>query len=197
LRLRICLASGSPRRRELLLSIGISPIVVVPSVPEVRQPAERAEGFVRRLAREKGEAVLSELEPGEWLIIAADTVVVLGEEVLGKPGTEAAAEWMLEKLSGKTHRVLTGLALLCTQKMERSISCTQTLVRFRELDSDSIRRYVTLDNVSDCAGGYRIQGRGVALLDGGISGSYSNVVGLPLERLFLEAGKLGVDLLKI
>lgn len=195
--MRVCLASGSPRRLELLGAVGIRPVVRVPSVPEVQSGGESPEEFVRRLAREKGEAILSGLEDGPWLVIAADTVVVLDGEVLGKPGTEERACAMLEMLSGREHMVLTGMALFETASGRRSVSCTRTAVSFRILDSGFVRYYVSLDNVTDCAGAYRIQGRGVALLDGGISGSYSNVVGLPLETLFPEAEKLGVDLFQI
>jgi len=194
---RLCLASGSPRRFRLLSSLGIIPQVIVPNVSEAAAFEEMPEDLVRRLAQDKANVVVDKLDPGEWLIVAADTVVVLEGKIYGKPGSVKAAEVMLGMLSGKTHTVLTGMALVRLPEKKLSLSCTKTSVPFRNLDSAAIREYVRVDNVSDCAGAYRIQGLGVSLLDGGISGSYSNVVGLPLERLFFEAGKLGVDLLKI
>ena len=194
--MRVCLASGSPRRLDLLASIGIVPEVRIPSIPEEFVSGESPREFVRRLAVEKGETVLRALEPGGWFVVAADTVVVLDGDVLGKPGTEECAVAMLEKLSGREHRVLTGMALFNTVTGARSLTCTQTAVPFRNLDSAFLRYYVSLDKVTDCAGAYRIQGRGVSLLGDGIRGSYSNVVGLPLETLFREAERLGVDLFK-
>lgn len=208
--MRVCLASASPRRLELLRGVGIEPLVLVSGADESLLPGERAEAHVQRLAREKGEAVAArllegtglpervQLPEGAELLIAADTVVVLDGEILGKPGTAERAAAMLTRLSGREHRVLTGLALLVPARGEWRVALCETRVFFRELDSRQIREYVSADTVTDCAGAYRIQGRGVFLLDPerGIQGSWSNVVGLPLETLFSEAGLLGCDLLK-
>lgn len=196
--MRVCLASASPRRLELLRGVGIEPLVVVSGADEALLPGERAEAHVQRLAREKGGAVAARLPEGTGLLIAADTVVVLDGEILGKPGTAERAAAMLARLSGREHRVLTGLALFAPARGEWRVSLCETRVFFRGLDSRQIREYVSADTVTDCAGAYRIQGRGVFLLDPGrgILGSWSNVVGLPLETLFSEAGLLGYDLLK-
>lgn len=195
----VCLASSSPRRVALLRGVGIDPFILVPGAEEIPLPGEQPAAHVQRLAREKGEAVLAQLPPGIALLIAADTVVVADGQILGKPGNSARAAAMLTLLSGREHRVMTGLALYTPENEVWRVSLAETRVFFRELDSFLIEKYVSQDNVTDCAGAYRIQERGVFLLDPerGIQGSYSNVVGLPLETLFSEAAKLGCDLLNL
>lgn len=197
--MRVCLASGSPRRLELLRQAGIEPEVRIPDVPEMVRTGETPGEMVLRLAVDKAEAVLAAGVGGVGLVIAADTVISLEGRVLGKPVDNGAAMAMLAMLSGRSHSVLTGMALFSPPAGRWSRTITETIVSFRNLDSSLLREYVTQDKVTDCAGAYRIQGRGFCLLDAdcGITGSYSNVVGLPLERLFVEAAALGIDLLNL
>ena len=177
----LLLASGSPRRREFLELSGIPFQVVKPDVPEVRRRGEAPVAFARRLAREKAGAVLR-LHPGAT-VLAADTIVVLGERVLGKPRDAAEAARMLRALSGRTHAVITAFAVLSG---ERSlVRAVRTRVVFRKVRRGEIDAYVATGCPLDKAGAYAIQG-GAAGMVQSISGSYTNVVGLPLAEV-LEA----------
>ena len=182
---RLILASASPRRRELLGNLGISFQVEPANVDESVHPGEPPRLYVERLARSKATAV-AERMPGT-LVLAADTSVVLQDEVLGKPADRTGAAEMLRMLSGKTHEVLTGVALAGTT--ERSC-VVATSVHFRPLTEQEVCWYVASGEPMDKAGAYAIQGKGSAFVRA-IEGSYSNVVGLPLvETLVLlrEAG---------
>lgn len=196
--MRLVLASASPRRLALLRGVGLEPLVCPAGIPEYPLPGEAPEAYVMRLAREKAEAALA-ASPGDTdlLLIAADTEVVLDGEILGKPDGIREAAAHLRRLSGREHVVMTGLALCRVPEGRWSIAVSRTRIRFRMLDPALVSQYVRVEDVTDCAGAYRIQDRGVFLLDpeDGIQGSYSNVVGLPLERLFAEALRLGVNLL--
>jgi septum formation protein len=175
--IRLVLASGSPRRREILDALGLAFDVRPPDTDETLRPGEEAVHAAVRLATEKAEAV--RLADGE-LVLAADTIVVLGEEILGKPVDEADAARMLERLSGRSHQVVTGIAV-------RSAGCTRgsfakTGVMFRELAADDIAAYVATGEPLDKAGAYGIQGYGAALVEG-IEGDFFNVMGLPVPAL--------------
>ena len=174
----LILASASPRRRELLAQAGFTFEVITADVPEIRKPGEDPIRFVTRLAREKAEAVLSrEAAPPEAIILGADTIVVVDEEVLGKPQDAADAARMLRLLSGRTHQVITGVCL--AKGRERQRAAEVTFVRFTTLSDEEIEAYVATGEPLDKAGAYAIQGRAGRWVPR-IHGCYFNVVGLPL-----------------
>ncbi len=174
----LILASASPRRRELLAQAGFTFEVAPADVPEIRKPGEDPIRFVTRLAREKAEAVLSrEAVPPDAIVLGADTIVVVDEEVLGKPQDAADAARMLRLLSGRTHQVITGVCL--AKGRERQRAAEVTFVRFTTLSDEEIEAYVATGEPLDKAGAYAIQGRAGRWVPR-IHGCYFNVVGLPL-----------------
>jgi len=179
------LASSSPRRSEILNSLGLSFSAGGVDVDERRLGAEPADAMVLRLARAK--ATVSAGGPAS-VVLGADTAVVLGEQVFGKPRDGAAAVEMLAHLSGRTHRVLTGVALSTPDGIMTALSATE--VRFREIRPDEARAYWQSGEPRDKAGAYAIQGLGGVFVES-ISGSYSGVVGLPVfetAELLRQAG---------
>lgn len=174
----IYLASVSPRRRQLLEQLGVHFAEVRQDVEETLQPRESPEVFVLRLALEKARAGLQTL-PEDRIrpVLGADTVVVIDEEVLGKPADEAQAVAMLERLSGQVHRVLTGVAIVEPEHEATRLSVSN--VTFRQLQPDEPRAYWRSGEPRDKAGGYAIQGRGAVFIEH-LDGSYSGVMGLPL-----------------
>jgi septum formation protein len=174
----LILASASPRRRELLAQAGFAFEVVTADVAEIRKPGEDPIRFVTRLAREKAEAVLAREDiPPNALILGADTIVLLDEEVLGKPQDAADAARMLRLLSGRSHQVITGVCL--AKGRERQRAAEVTFVRFITLSDEEIEAYVATGEPLDKAGAYAIQGRAGRWVPR-IHGCYFNVVGLPL-----------------
>jgi len=170
------LASGSPRRRELLTQLGLHFARLSTQVEERQQPGEMAEAYVRRLALEKAQAGVAVAEQ-DLPVLGADTIVVLNNEVLEKPADEAAAAAMLAKLSGQTHQVMTAVALADRQ---RQLACmVVTEVTFRLLSEEDIAAYIASGEPMDKAGAYGIQGLGGNFVRK-INGSYHAVVGLPL-----------------
>jgi septum formation protein len=174
----LILASASPRRRELLAQAGFTFEVIPTDVPEVRKPNEDPIRFVTRLAREKAEAVAAThaISP-DTLVLGADTIVVVDEQVLGKPQDAADAGRMLRLLSGQTHQVITGLCL--ARGRERQRAAEVTFVRFVTLSDQEIDDYIATGEPLDKAGAYAIQGRAGRWVPR-IHGCYFNVVGLPL-----------------
>ena len=174
------LASRSPRRSELLARLGVAFGVLDLDVPEPRQPAEAAEDYVRRVAREKAGAGLLKVVavPGA-LVLGADTEVVLDDEVFGKPRDEADAAAMLRRLSGRTHRVVSAVSLVSQSREVQAVSVSE--VTFADLDDDTIARYVATGEPHGKAGAYAIQG-GAEVFTTRLSGSYSGVMGLPLHE---------------
>ncbi len=170
----LILASASPRRSELLSRLGVSFRVRASDLPELSQEPEPA-AMARDLARQKARAVL-DLEP-DALILAADTVVALGEVLLGKPADEGENRDFLRRLSGKTHQVTTGVALMSAAGGR--VCSETTLVTLRDLTEAEISWYAGTGEGLDKAGGYGIQGLGSVLV-ARVEGDYSNVVGLPL-----------------
>lgn len=179
---RLLLASGSPRRAQLLAQIAVPFSQITPDVPEQRQSGETPQDYIQRLAHDKAAAGLQMAagsDPSLWAL-GADTLVLAGDRVLEKPRDFADFERMMHALSGTEHSVLTAL---CLRSMERQFSrLVETRVRFRHLNKTQIDAYWRTGEPADKAGGYGIQGLGAALVES-ISGSYSNVVGLPLEAL--------------
>ncbi len=171
----LILASASPRRRELLTTLGIDFRVVVPEVDETPLAKERPRAFAERLAKEKAHAVVA-----TGVVIAADTIVVYQDTILGKPAHTHHAEEMLRFLSGSTHEVITGV---CVKDPKRTVVFSViTEVIFRTLDDAEIEAYILTGEPMDKAGAYAIQG-GAAHMVRSIRGSYTNVVGLPLCEL--------------
>lgn len=185
----IYLASRSPRRAELLTQIGVRFAVVCADTDERVHPGESPEGYVERVALDKARAVdAGAMGFGGLPVLAADTAVVLEERILGKPRDEADALAMLRALSGRAHRVLTGVALVAGGRTGYALS--ESRVRFRAIDEAELRGYWRTGEPRDKAGGYGIQGLG-ALFVAGLEGSYSGVMGLPLfetGRLLAQAG---------
>ncbi len=177
---RLVLASSSPRRRELLASMGFDFDVEVPDVDESVVPGELPDAYVGRVATAKATAVVERLggDPGR-VVVAADTTVELDGVVLGKPTDDTDARAMLTSLSGRTHRVHTGLVVA-----HDDIECVvvTTEVEFDRLDQSLVDWYVATGEPFDKAGSYAIQGRGAVLVRA-VRGSVSNVVGLPLAEL--------------
>ncbi|MDR1646650.1 MAG: Maf family nucleotide pyrophosphatase [Zoogloeaceae bacterium] len=191
---RIYLASRSPRRRELLAQIG----VLFDSLPfragersdpvgdETPLPGECAPDYVARLARAKalhGLALIALRRRLLQPVLAADTALEVDGEIIGKPRDAVDAATILQRLSGRSHRVLTGIALGCESRMESALSISE--VRFRVLETEEIRRYVASGDPMDKAGAYGIQGRAGLFVEH-IAGSYSGIMGLPL----CETGRL-------
>lgn len=176
----LVLASGSPRRNELLSNLGLEFSVVVSDVDEAPLHGEKEEAYALRMAGLKGEAV-SRQHPSSW-VVSADTVVIFEDRLLTKPATTDEAVQMLMLLSGRKHQVRTGFSLCCHDRKVWVVRSTLTNVCFRPFDLDWARAYVSTGEPMDKAGGYGIQGRGGVFVES-ISGSYSNVVGLPLAEV--------------
>jgi septum formation protein len=179
----LILASASPRRSELLTQAGYRFEVQSSSVSESRRPAENAISFATRLAREKAEAVFAQRQSvagGEqpWLVLGADTVVVCDREVMGKPADAAEATRMLLMLSGRTHQVVTGVAVVW-ERGAAEVAAELTQVTMRTLSPEEVSAYVASGEPMDKAGAYAIQGYAGRWIPR-ISGCYFNVVGLPL-----------------
>ena len=186
------LASQSPRRRELLIQLGMDFRVVDVDVPEVRAPQETPRDYVSRVARDKARTGLAALagvaDAADAVVLGADTEVVLDDEVFGKPRDADDAKAMLRRLSGRTHAVISAVWRVDAHG-ERSACCVSQ-VRFAVLDAAAIAAYVATGESFGKAGAYAIQGRGAALVEH-LEGSYSGVMGLPLfetARLLREAG---------
>ena len=176
----LCLASKSPRRLDLLRLLGIEPELLDVDVVEVRQPGESPLDYVNRVAREKAGAGLLEVagNPGV-LVLGADTEVVLGDEVFGKPADAADAAAMLWRLSGRTHDVISAVSLVSAAREAQVVSMSR--VTFAELDQPTVDAYVAGGEWQGKAGAYGIQGSAQAFI-AHLSGSHSGVMGLPLHE---------------
>ncbi|MGA2674489.1 MAG: Maf family protein [Terracidiphilus sp.] len=178
----LVLASASPRRRELLTQAGFSFEVRPAHIPEEPQPGEDPIAYVTRLAREKAQAVFDQIADGagsaeHLAVLGADTTVTFDNHILGKPEDAADAARMLRLLSGRTHRVMTGVAVVTAQRTE--VAAEATGVRFLTLSDEEIAAYVASGEPMDKAGAYAIQGRAARWIPR-IEGDYFNVVGLPI-----------------
>jgi septum formation protein len=186
---RLVLASASPRRAAILRALGIPFRVALAGVEETLLSGESGAQAAERLARAKAEAVaVAETLP----VLAADTVVLLGEEILGKPRSRADAARMLHALSGRTHEVVTGVCLAREGSLHSGVD--RTSVTFSSLDGREIDRYVAGDEPLDKAGAYHVDGAAAAFIEG-ISGSPSNVAGLPVRLVLRLAREAGLELL--
>jgi nucleoside triphosphate pyrophosphatase len=176
----IVLASGSPRRKQLLEMLRIPFRVIPPDVDEHVLPGETPDAYVTRLSRAKAEAVVRRA-PGE-VILAADTTVVLGGRIFEKPTSPANAVDMLQQLQGKTHEVLTAVAVAENGRLEQALDISK--VTFRSSTSETLQAYVATGEPLDKAGAYAIQGLGAPLIER-VEGDFFGVMGLPL-RLALD-----------
>jgi septum formation protein len=179
---KLILASTSPRRAEILRTVGW-PFESCPvDIDEARRPGEKAAAYVQRLAVEKAQAAAGLRSAGST-IIGADTVVVIDEEILGKPHGEDDARRMLRQLSGQWHQVLTGIALINGARGEIRVAHETTEVKFAAMSHGEIDWYVSSGEPMDKAGAYAIQGLGSRFIEG-IRGDYFTVVGLPVRLLY-------------
>lgn len=192
-RAALILASGSPRRQDFLTELGIEFTVIVPSIAEVPSQDESPWEFALRIASEKAR-VISRPNPDSW-VLAADTIVVLDNEILGKPADPAEAGRMLSRLAGRRHEVLTGFYLRNEKESCAMGQVVETEVFFSPFSIETAAAYVATGEPLDKAGSYGIQGQGGALVEK-ISGSYSNVVGLPLAEVVAELLRFGVIALR-
>jgi len=187
---RIVLASSSPRRRELLSTLGLGFDVIHPSSDEAVSGNETPEDFVLRVSAEKASSVSGTLGEGV-VVIGADTVVVVDGEILGKPRDPEDASSMLRKLSGKEHHVYTAFSIVRPKNEILHSEIVDTSVRVKPLAASEIEGYIKTGEPMDKAGAYGMQGIG-SFMVGGFEGSYSNVVGLPVEELLAALKKLGI-----
>jgi len=190
--MKIILASTSPRRLELLRGLGLKVEVVGSKVRESKFDIPNPQKLVKTLALTKAQEVARRTKSG--LIIGADTIVVLKGKILGKPKDEEEAKSMLRKLSGRTHEVLTGLAVIHAPSGKTKVDFVRTKVKFRKLFEQEIAGYVAEDKPFDKAGAYAIQEKAGLFVEK-IDGCYFNVVGLPLAKLAEMLREYGVALI--
>ncbi|MCF8053623.1 MAG: Maf family protein [Deltaproteobacteria bacterium] len=181
---KIILASASPRRKELLELLGFEFAIIAADIDETRKEQETPQALVARLAAEKAQKVA---QPQSW-VLGADTVVVVDNKILGKPAAKHEAVSMLQALSGRTHAVHTGFAVI--KEDLRVVQCVSSLVTFRPLGAAEIDNYTSGAEPYDKAGGYALQGAGAAFISA-ISGSYTGVIGLPLSEVVATLLALG------
>ena len=184
--MNIILASASPRRKEILENTNIKFDIISSSIEELVLDGESPCQMVMRLAFEKGIDIASKYKSN--LVISADTIVVLDDNVLGKPKDEEEARQMISNLSGRTHQVITGISLINLENNKKIIDYVVSNVKFKKLSKDDINDYIKTKESLDKAGAYGIQGYGALLVEE-IQGDYFNIVGLPISKLS--------DLLKI
>ena len=192
----IVLASASPRRQELLINAGIEFVVRPANIPEVRLPHESPKGFAERMAQEKARTIRNNVEAAHprnrnsLAVLGADTVVVIGNEVLGKPTNSGDAARMLRLLSGREHSVITGVCL--SGETFEDVRSETTIVYFAELSESDIKSYIRTGEPMDKAGAYAIQGMASRWISK-IEGDYNNVVGLPVDLVLQMLREHGVS----
>jgi septum formation protein len=186
---QLVLASASPRRHELLQRAGVVFVTVPSNVSEDKQPGETPEQYARRVAREKAQDV-AQRHPGAW-VLGADTVVVIDGMVLGKPRDAADGYRMLRLLSGRTHQVLTAFSLVDGSGTVRASQIVTSLVTCKSLSDTQIETYLATGEPFDKAGAYAVQGLGASLIER-VEGSYTNVVGLPMDEVLAALHTAGL-----
>ncbi|MDQ0339490.1 septum formation protein [Caldalkalibacillus uzonensis] len=190
----IILASSSPRRKELLNSLGLAYHIHPSQAEETFDPRNSPEMVVQKLAHQKASDVARHYEQG--LVIGADTIVVLNGEVLGKPKDESEAFQMLSRLQGETHTVYSGLAVIDADSGKECVGCQGTKVLMRPMGADEIKAYIATGEPMDKAGSYAIQGLGATLVDK-IEGDYFTVVGMPVALLARFLHQFGINVLTV
>jgi septum formation protein len=182
------LASESPRRRDILESVGLKFKTVPAHVNEDYLAGESPRKHVKRLACDKA-MVIARKYPEAW-VLGADTIVVIDRIILGKPKNEVQAKKMLKMLSGREHKVFTGFSIICIASKVFQTKVIQSAVRFKTISPDELDWYLACDEPYDKAGGYAIQGKGAYFIQS-IRGSYTNVIGLPLCEVLETLKKCG------
>jgi septum formation protein len=190
----LILASSSPRRRDLLAACAIPFQIIPAAIDEQPFPHERAEVYVRRLALAKAEAV-AQHHP-DAVVLGADTIVTIDDLLLGKPQTPHAARQMLQRLRGREHDVMTGLAVVAVRVAERSgnrsaQAVVASRIRMHQFTAATIEWYLATGEPLDKAGAYAVQGLGAALVER-VEGSYTNAVGLPVTEMLALLGQFGI-----
>lgn len=188
---RLTLASGSPRRQEILTNLGLNFTVLPANIDESPQPAEEPQSYALRMAVQKAMAAANKVESG--LIIGADTIVVVNGQIMGKPCDAAEAAQQLRALSGREHIVFSGLGIVDKSTGRTVSTLEQTIVYFKEMSDAEIQAYIGTGEPLDKAGSYGIQGKGAVFIRR-IEGDYFNVVGLPVAKLYSLLGELGYKL---
>jgi septum formation protein len=186
----LVLASASPRRAELLARLGVTFSRHPTHLPEEIRPDERPEHFVHRMALEKAAAG-ARLAPTRCVVLGCDTVVVSGSRILGKPKSRAEGREMLLALAGRSHLVLSGLALLLLPENQWASGVSETRVHFHSIPAAAVESYLETGEYEDKAGAYALQGAAALFVDR-IEGSATNVIGLPLDLLPRLLGQLGL-----
>lgn len=186
---QIVLASASPRRQQLLSSVGIDFQVIPSHIEEIVHPDESPNDFVLRVSEEKAQEVAQRADvSGRWFI-GSDTIVVFDGDIIGKPVSEQDSANMLRRLSGRSHQVLTGYTIIDRETQITLRRCVSTEVTFRALTQQEIEGYIASGEPADKAGSYAIQGLGSYIVTS-INGSYTNVVGLPLAQVVTDLQQL-------
>ena len=187
--MKIILGSQSPRRHELLSSLGFEFEVAIPDIDEIYPPETTIDSVAAYIAKKKADALIEKINEDD-ILICADTLVVLEGKIIGKPSNRDHAKEMLERLSGRTHKVITSYCIV--HKAQYHCNSVETFVTFNELKEEEIRYYLENGNPYDKAGGYGIQDWIGCIAVHKIVGSYTNVMGFPTAEIFNELKKLGV-----
>lgn len=185
----LILASASPRREELLRSVGLTFRIIPADVDETYFQGESPRAHVRRLSRDKAGAIAHQYPKA--LVLGADTIVVIDGQILGKPKNKKQAREMLQQLSNRRHAVLTGFTIACVRAGTSRTKVVQSTVQFKKISPEETAWYVNGDEPYDKAGGYAAQGKGASFIQA-IRGSYTNVIGLPLCEVVEALKHLGV-----
>lgn len=189
---KLILASGSPRRREILQQLGVSFEVLPSDIEEAILPGLSAGDAASHLALQKARDVALKVNIPS-IILGADTIVVVDGEILGKPDDEAEARLMLKRLSGREHEVVTGIAIIDSDRNIEIKDFETTKVKMKRIPQDRIEKYVKSGEPLDKAGAYAAQGKASTFVEG-IQGCFFNVVGLPISKLDSLLGSIGIDL---
>lgn len=193
--MNIILASGSPRRKEILENMNLKFDIIKSSIEEIMIENEKPEDLVKRLSYEKAYDVAKKNK--DSMVIGSDTVVVLEGDILGKPKDKNEAFNMLKNMSGKEHEVITGISIICLEQNKEIKEFCTSKVKFKDLSDEEIKSYIETGEYKDKAGSYGIQGIGALLVEY-IKGDYFNIVGFPISyvsEIFKE--EFGLDLFKI
>ncbi|MBI4667397.1 MAG: septum formation protein Maf [Nitrospinae bacterium] len=186
---KVILASSSPRRAALLNDAGVEFDIVKPDIDETPDPALTPEENARFIALRKAEAVAQTVREG--VVLAADTMVVIDHEIIGKPVDATDARKMLQRIAGREHKVVTGVSIICEGSRRRWAHVEVSFVRFKPVADGDIEAYVNTGEPLDKAGAYAIQGGAAGWIDG-YSGSLTNIIGLPMEQVACALESMGV-----
>ncbi len=189
---KLILASSSPRRKKILTDLGLQFEIIPPEVSEEVKPNESPKDFAIRCSADKAKEIAKNYD---GLIIAADTIVVLGNKIIGKPKDKDDAVHILTSLSGKKHQVITGITIFDSKSHKIISDFVQTDVWITKLSNDDIEKYINTFEPGDKAGAYAAQGKGAVLVER-VDGDFFNVVGLPVFKLYKLLKEFNIDLLK-